>query len=328
MRHERKARVGETYRFIWESPDPVASTPELSLYEAGSATPDALATSLATAQIHADEAVTAYNADGKRLTVPAITVAGSRGAAGRYGRAWLISEEAGTIPVHVATITDGEVTLAERLPRRFTGSSTLHWATWTVELNAALTASYKRNWRWVVDYTAQLGADIFASGDKSQQGLFHVVHNPFDTGLSSHLLVDMLPQVIPLNRSGAQGFEPQIELSEEILISRIRAHIVASGGSGTEDQLMGEQFTRIHALLAAADIVEHAEPDQARSHRAKAFSLIEERLQNVAWIDADNDGIIDDGETDRPVRIARTTGWRRSADTVDRTRLFTSRRVY
>lgn len=319
---DKKARIGDVYRFIWRGPQPVeGAAPILNLYEPGSSTPHASSPQNLVA-IHADAAISSVDADLKRLTATGIAVATSRGASGRYGAAWLISEEGGTFPVHVAKIEDDLVTLSTRLPRMVGGSSALRWATWTVELDVTVTAAVQRGWRWVVEYAATTGADIFASGVKRDEGLLHVVHQPFESGLDSGQLIDWFPQVIPLSRSGTQDFSSQIEFSEEVMISKIRSAIV---GKGNEDLLSGPQFRRAHALFTLADIIEHAEPDQARSSRAKAYSLLEERLQNVTWFDEDGDGVVDEGELDRTMRRTAAAGF--SSPYLGRPRAFSSERI-
>lgn len=312
MKVERKARVSEIYRFIWVSPRPVVGTPQLKLYEPGSATAH-VSTPLNLVELRADETITAILDDMKRLTAPAATVLGSRGAAGKYGAARLITPGGGVFRVHVATVADGEITLSERVPRQLPATaiagSRLHWSTWTVELDAAITAAAVRDWRWQVVYEAFTGDDIFTSGTQIDSGLLHVVYNPFDTGLTSEMLVGWFPQAIPLQRAGAQDFSEAIELAEEMLISKIRAYAAKNDGTGTEDQLEGSDFRRIHALFACADLIEHAEPDQARSHRAKAFALLEERLMNVSWLDSNNDGVVDPGESNRIARAPAYGGF-------------------
>ena len=311
-RVERKARVGQTYRFIWVAPAPVEGTPVLRLFEPGSSTAHA-SSPQNLVELRTEVEVTAIDADLVRLTAPTITVAGSRGAAGKYGRAFFIAPGGGYFPVHVSIIADGEITLAEDLNRHLEGSTIsgakLRWATYTVELDAAITAAAARGWRWQVEFTAYTGDDIFASPAQSDSGLLHVVHNPFDTGLTSTQLMDWFPQAIPLRRAGAQDFSAAIELAEEMLIARIRAHVAKNDGTGNEDQLEGSDFRRIHALFACADLIEHDEPEQARTHRAKAFSLFDERMMNTSWYDEDNDGVVDDGETDRQPRRSVPAGW-------------------
>jgi len=329
---ERKARVGADYMFIWVAPRAVSLVaslaPQLTLYEPGESTPFA-GFPLSLVQLRADEAITSINDDLKRLVAPGSTVLGSRGAAGKYGAARLITEGGGVFPVHVSTIADGEITLSERIPRQLPASSVsgsqLSWSTWTAALPSAVTAEQLRGWRWRVVYDPHVGDDIFSPASQTDSGLLHVVHNPFDTGLTHEQLVEWFPQVTPLARSGSQDFSPAMELSFEMLVSKIRSSVVGGQSAGNEDRLEGSDFRRIHALFTCADLIEHAEPDQARSHRAKAYALLDERMQNLSWVDSDGDGVVDSGETDKPVRRRVAGGFISSYTSVDR--LFSSRRV-
>jgi hypothetical protein len=80
-----------------------------------------------------------------------------------------------------------------------------------------------------------------------------------------------------------------------------------------EDVLPGSQFSRAHAYLTAAAIVDGTSSagadrsDLATYYRARAVESIDQVLALVDWADLDGDGVVDTGETAIGAATGRAT---------------------
>jgi len=299
---DRKARLDEEYVFVWRAPKPLTGTPKLSLH-----LPSGLL-ELDLEAIHATAEISEVSNDQRSLVAPGLIADDAEGAAGRYGRAWLITEEAGAFPVHISNIEDGEVLLAEPLQRRIEGGAQLQWTTWSKLLPEDVTAELRRNIRWDVVYVEIFGDDIFSRPDQVEDGLFHVVLSPFSTGLTVGGLTAAFSELSSYVRSGRQDFAEEIQLTEEMLISRIRAKL--KGEYNEDDIRSGSVFRAAHAHLTAALILEPMEQhfERARSLRARGLALAEEALLSLPWLDKDGDGEPSEGETNQAISSALPCG--------------------
>jgi hypothetical protein len=312
---DRKARVGQTHTFVWESSDALSGAPTLTL----DGTPYVLTA------LRAAVEVTAVAEDLCILTADDIDVDGSKGAAGRYGKAFLVTEDSGVFPVRVAQVGDGTVTLAAPLPREFAGGAMLQWATWYTQLPAGVTAAEVRDLRYDVAFEILQGDDIFAEPGQVETGLFHVVDTPFATGLTHEALLEVFPELRDKQPRGRQDLGPVLGFAEQMLVARLRTLLAPRGL--TEDDLKAAQSLRpAHAHLAASVLLS-SDPARAGVLQARAHELAEEALRAAGWLDEDQDGVVDDGESAAAVTgPARTLPLAWSVGTA--TRQFTWDRVH
>jgi len=289
MAAERKARVGRAHTFVWEAPDALVGAPVLTLS----------GQSIELSPLRAAVAVTETSTDLCTLTAADATLAGSKGTAGRYGRAYLITEGEGVFPVHVAAIDDGEITLAEPLPHAIETEASLQWATWSTVLPQDITATEARNLRFDVAFEIVRGEDIFAEAGQAETGLFHVVDVPFATGLTHEAFLAVFPDLRAMLSRGQTDLGPTLRFAEDMLIGRLRK-LLAPRGLTEDDLKTGQALRPAHAHLVAARIVEAQDQARAESLRAFAWELADEALRAV-WLDEDKDGEASAAEAPAPV---------------------------
>lgn len=300
---ERKARVGAVTRFQVLIPEPLASgsTPTLTFRH-----PSAGDLSPALSPIRAAVAVTAIATDKKTLTTADLAAA-YQGLQDEAGEAFLISPTDGAFPVRVARI-DGDagayttVQLAEPLPRPISmeDGATLQFRLWTAELSGALVAEAQRDIPYTVAYTAQRGAHLPTMPER-EEGLLHVVRQPFSTGLTHSSLLERRPD-LHLSIPGRQtSLAPQIRAAELTLIDELRVQLAAQ--ELYEDDVDGRRLVVAHMLLTEALLTRDREA--AADLRKQAFAALKTALNRI-WADANNDGVVDSGEAARQVTGART----------------------
>lgn len=282
---ERKARVGENTLFRWEAPEPVEAAPTFTVrLPSGSV-------AIAMTSVHASQAVTGVSTDRRVFTAPGLTVAGARGAQGDWGKAWLVTDEDGVIPIKVVRVEADALRVAEPLPRGIAGNGTVYWATWYATLGA-VTGSAVRSVPWDVVYTAQDGLDLPTS-PKRDEGLLHIVRQPFNTGLTTQQLINDFPELGATVNRGMQGYRSAIDLSLAQLVAHVRA--ILQERDLYEDDAHGPTLRHAHAYLAAAVILDRVDPEQADRLREIAKDDIDVALRSI-WVDGDGDGEVDDDE--------------------------------
>jgi len=290
---ETKAQVGANRAWQWLSPQPIApaTTPTLSLSYAGLVAPVAPVL----AALVAPAAYTGIHRDRVTVTLAA-PAAASLGAQGEFGEAWLVTESGGYYPVRIARLAGTTVTLTEPLPRWPEGAGVLQWRRWKTTLTAVdVTGAERRNWTARVSYEASVSTDV-PSWTRTDEGLLHVLRQPFDTGLTHEGLLAYYPTLSLLTPGRQESFAPQIERAERLLVNRLRIILRESALSpATEDECDGSALQAAHALLTASLLYAITDPERAEGMEAVALKRLGDEVASM-WVDSDKDGDVDDGE--------------------------------
>ena len=290
---ERKYIVNTTApKFVWTSPSPLSAVPEISF--AGGASEDMYALG-ATGDAGAHQsAITAINARDKRIITLAEDNEWPLSVSGATGDAWLVSPSDGSFSVRVVSISTDRltVTLAEPLTRAINvNDAYLEVATWVVEMPVEIVSALARDVPWSVSYSPN--PDLF--GKKRELGLLHVVHQPFDTGVTSEGLSAHLRQKNSAPRT-EQGWETQLQESEEELILFIRGELSAKGLY--EDDIPAPQTLRLaHLAFAEALITEAEDMEKAALIRERGRGLAKDALKRI-WVDSNQNGEPDEGSSE------------------------------
>jgi len=303
---ESKAQLGADRLWWWLSPAPISSgtTPALALDHSDVATVAPIMVAIA------DEGnVSSIDRDRVSLTLSA-PIAAIIGSIGGYGEAWYVTATDGYFPVHVARINGTAVTLANPLPRGVEGAGTLQFRRWHTTLKASeVTGTARRNWTTRVSYVAVAGAGL-PTWVSTDEGLLHVVRQPFDTALDTDALLGWFPDLALLAPGRQQDFAEQIDRASSVLVSRLRLRLRESANpSATEDECDGSALQQAHAALTAAVIYQLRDAELAAQLREVALDALDLEVAAM-WVDADKDGTVDDGEN--------------PADTANATTLYTS----
>ena len=164
--------------------------------------------------------------------------------------------------------------------------------------SADLGAATARNLLWTVTYHPYFGADL-PTTRALDQGLLDVVRAPFATGLDDARLFAYAPGLSSAVPQTQQSWEPQRAVAEDELVAMIRERLAADD---CEDDLLGEQFRRCHALLTAAVILDglaaqgYDRAELAAAFRERAVACVEQAFKRLTWFDDDRDGAVDEGE--------------------------------
>lgn len=287
--------IDRAYTFRWHPhrlPDPNAPAPNLVIRAAGVTHTVALAKDGAAA-------ITGIP-DRFRLSAPASSSAVLAGLVGAPGGSWYLYLKGwGQLPVEVSHFDDTakEYILAEPLPHGIPADATgsLNHNTWTAVIPAASFASIDRagyyEIEWSTDYDTS-GSNI--DGDSfTDRGRVRVVKNPFETGLTARSLKTLIPQleaVRPGNRDGWQELIDSIDI-----IGAVESRLPSTNFA---DQLLGEQFRRVHALLVAAHLAELGYITNADAVRMRelADQELDRQARKLHWLDKDDDETVDDAE--------------------------------
>lgn len=301
---EVKARVGGTAeRFWWLAPTPVTGTPVFTIRASGGDVTPTLSV------LRAPITITAVGNDRKTLTASTSISGVYQGAQGpQFGEAFLVAGADGTHSVMVREMTGTTVILADVLAAPISTSETitLNWALYGATLPTSLTASRQINIPWTVEYQQLWGLDI-SGYTKREEGLLHIVRQPFTTGLTSREISSAYPGLAQRMPRRQGDWTPQIEASEVELVVRLRMDLQQRGL--TEDDVSGHRFRLAHAHLAAACIYDETTPDKAGAIRDRILGpfnaetgyrtggMVSDILRSI-WTDADRDGAIDTDEVD------------------------------
>lgn len=287
-------KTASSHHFRWVAPEPVAATPTLAVSAGGQgyAGLDALAV------VAGPGVIDTLSADRRVLTLTEAVAGDTTRAAGEeWGAAFVVTPAGGVFPVRVAEVVSStSIRLADPLPRTVDPESgSLQWATyWTTLGSANVTASARRDVTWTITYRPLFAGS--ADGEASietESGRIVIADRPFSTGLTDARLRAAYSDLASTTPGRDNSRADIIAAAEAELILELLPHIRPRGL--WPDDISGVAFRPAHAALAAAMIVERAEPDRAEKLRERALSLIEKGLL-ATWADLDADGVLDLGE--------------------------------
>ena len=301
----RKLMTGQNHLFEWNAPSPLNGTPSITFKVAADVT-----TNLTHSR--ADISVTAIDNDRRTLTIA------SSDSLERdqvfaflktYGDTWY--------SIKIVRIVGTTAILAEPLPREIdlSSSATIEFAMWYITASSANVTAVNGTFQYLVSYTADLGQNNLSKLDK---GVIKVTPRPFDTGLDHDAFVNRfapLADMIPRRQS---DFAPQIKASLDELSLMLRDRL--SPSNVTEDEIFNaESFQLCHAYCTAARIYEmNLQLDASDAMRARCIELMDLALRSVD-LDLDGDGVIDDGEIDLEKQGGKSTDFRASWKSYNKT---------
>ena len=222
---------------------------------------------------------------------------GSTGTGGWYMHA----AGFGQFPIRISHFDDAsnELILSEALPVGIptTATGTVYHNVWRCVVSSdTLGASVDRAGYYKIDY--QVDDDPSAANTlvrlRSERGRVRVVRSRFETGLTSYDLITLVPQLEATRPAAREGWQPYIDRYD--IIGDIEAALPSSRFA---DMALGEQFKRAHALAVAASLAEigYAPNVDAEKMRAAAEAELRRQLSRIHWLDLDDDGLIDSGES-------------------------------
>ena len=313
---ERKYAAGVAGLFEWVAPDPLSAAPVLTVHMvAGDVAIGAMTV------VSSPLTVTAVSGSDRR-TLTTTEAAPDAGLPTRYGDAWLMTEEEGAIPVTVASLSALQVVLTEPLPRDVTldATASLVWQTYTAALPlASVTTAVARDVRWSIAYVPSWGGDAPTSGATVATGLLHVVHQPFATRVTHQDMAAHMRTIGGMVPRNQQDLGPQIRMGEEELILWLRSQLAEL--DLTEDDVPAPQSLRMaHLYFSAACYHDLTDQEKATALRERAIGLATMATKRI-WVDANQDGEMDDGEQDKKLTGGRSADVSHSAKgtTVSRT---------
>lgn len=288
-------------QFWWRptEPDVYASAASLTIaWAAGSQT--------YTLTARTSDTVASVSADRTRLTI------GEWGTDGRLSTfpngqpraAWLMTGGEVQCPVQVTRLVSGDadggvVELSAPLPLAFSGDAALIWLDQSASISSAHVPATPQRVAWTVTYTPVRNGATLA--DVIDRGVLDVVRAPFATGLTHARFVELSPMLGPFLPSGQASWAPQIALALRSLIGRLQKRLVAGQ---TVDLLAGEQFETAHGYELELHILRGRRAvgmasDQAVTDAEATVTAELDRIWagGLDWLDADDNGVINAGET-------------------------------
>lgn len=295
-----KARTGVDTVFTFRAPRPPASEPTVSV------TLDSGVVNVgATTAMWTTPTVSSVNsADRTQLNLGA-AVNDAKGLAADYGHAWLVSDESSPVEVRVLRFIGGSspvAHIAEPLPLGHTGAGSLVPAWYSVTLTAAaVTGTAQRDALLSVSWTEGSGTDSPAFTHVAEHDL-HIVRMPFATGVTEADILRIDSGLAASAPHRDTNSRDAIDAALEEVIMRLREDLAER--ELWEDDVPRQHrgaLARCHAHLAAATILDPFDPEGAQRHRDKVWGVDGGRgLWHAAlrriFIDADADGVVDDGE--------------------------------
>lgn len=307
----RRYTAGETANFIWTPPaaDGYASAANVVVaFASGDVT--------ASLSARAADTITAISSDRRRITIE--TDDGTPGLDGLVPVPAFVEDGLGAqVPVRVLRAVSetapggvGDpytvvVELSEPLPHDVSMLGSLRWQVWSASV--AMPSTKQGPVRWRVSWSGTIGGQA-APDTMVDDGVLYVVRAPFSTGLDSQTLIASSPVLLSRMPAGQSSWAPQIALALDTLVTRINARLL--DGKSVND-LTGGQFRNAHAMETRLFVLQGLA--EAGLGRADAMDAVERALTQeldrifgagVAWLDADGDGVVDDGETNtQPGRV-------------------------
>lgn len=299
---ERKARQGVNYRFWTWLPKPVKATTAVTL-AVRAPTPFTSAMT----RVGLTATVTSISSDRRTLTLsaPALALNGAVGEKGGYA---FIRPDSG--PSYQVQIVDqptlSTLSLAEPLPQAaIITSATLSWEVYQVDVTlATATAVVKRNIPYTITWTSNLGSGVPDETER-EEGLLHVVRQPFQTGLTQRELLMIAASLGYQMPQRQESWQPQIDAGLRQLVRWIRKSMpLASLSTVGEDGYNGAAFMDVHAYLVISMILSDQvadgmdKSDARDDYRSQAEAMFKDIMEAPPWLDIDGDGVVDPGEAD------------------------------
>ena len=278
----RKAVLNQPHHFVYDPPRPISAGATLTVkFSAGDFS------SIFT-QSRADVFVSAIANDRRTLTLTAsVNTALERDEV----RAFLRTSSDTYYAVKLSRLGGTTAILAEPLPREIdlASNATLNCAMHYVDI-PQVNMSTAETVPYIIAYEDEVG------GKHVETGVFKVCSRPFDTGLNHDELVAQFANLADMVPRRQSDFRPQIKAALDEMALMIRDHVVTD--NVTEDEVFNQQaFKLAHAFCAAARIYEmNLQLEVADSMRQRCRELTDSALRTIT-LDLDNDGVIDDGES-------------------------------
>jgi len=287
----RKLTTGQDHSFEWNSPTPLSATPSITFKVSSDIT-----TNLTHSR--ADISVTAIANDRRTLTIAT-------------------SDSLERDQVFAFLKTNGDTWYSIKIVRIVgtTASATIEFAMWYVTASSTNVTATSGTFQYLISYSSDRGQNNVSKLDK---GVIKVTPRPFNTSLDHDSFVNRfapLADMIPRRQS---DFAPQIKASLDELSLMLRDRL--SSSNVTEDEIFNaEAFELCHAYCTAARIYEmNLQLDVADVMRTRCLELMDLALRSVD-LDLDGDGVIDSGEIDLEKQGGKSTDFRASWKSYNKT---------
>ena len=289
----RKAQQGKDYNFIWQAPNPIYSTPEITFHlESGNVT---------SSLTQGRASLTATDIDKDRRT---LTLSTSASALKMYqSDAFLLTDADQFFAIKIVRIVGTQLILADPLPRdiSFTVGSTIQFACWLYTASSATITANKATIPYSVDYQNNVGGSYI---NQVEKGTLKIIPRPFNTGLDHNKLCSIFPHIADLASRRSNGFDEQINSSLDELALFVRDLIVPENAD--EDDIHNtHDLLQAHAYLAIARVHElNGNIDLSEKMRARGIQLADLTMKTIS-IDLNNDGKAQDDELNQRIGIAK-----------------------
>ena len=301
----RKAITSKDYTFEWNSPAPISGTPSITIQASSTVT-------ASMTQSRADITVSAIANDRRTLTISSST-----SLERDQVNAFLKTDGDTYYSVKVVRIVSTTAVLAEPLPREIDLSSTasLEFAMWYYTASSSDVTSTSGTYTYEIDYTVDQGQ---LTQNKTERSIIKVTPRPFNTGLDHDVLVGRFSPLADLIPRRQSDFRPQIKAALDELSLMLRDRL--SPSSVTEDEIFNaSSFLLCHAYCTASLIYEmNLQLDAASAMRDRCIELLDVALRSID-LDLDGDGVIDDGEIDLEKTGGKSTDFRASWQSYNKT---------
>ena len=288
---ELKFRQGVDQTFEWTAPCAVEGTPEVTFTLSGSTVTGSMSS------VHSGS-ITAIDVERDRRKLTIVEDTDTAGLQRRYGDAWITTDTDGAYPVKITKISGSVLTLADHLPGDIsltpTNSGSIHFSSFYFVLpSGSVTAEVQRDIIWTVEYDSFYGTDTPDIDNLREEGLLHVVNQPFDTGLTHNKLVSSLPYLGGTLPSKQSDYSPQIQMAFNEMILHVRRDL---GPTYTEDNIPASTlFLPAHISFTQAIIDDSTNPDAADRFREQAKDRLRMAMEKF-WLDINADNVVDEGE--------------------------------
>jgi hypothetical protein len=301
----RKAITGQDHMFEWNAPSPINGTPSITFKVSSDVTSNLN-------QSRANISVSAIGNDRRTLTI-----ASSDSLERDQVFAFLRTDGDAWYSIKIVRIVGTTAILADPLPREIdlSTSATIEFAMWYVTASSTNVTATSGTFQYLISYTSDLGQNNLSNLDK---GVIKVTPRPFDTGLDHDSFVNRFAPLADMVPRRQSDFRPQIKASLDELSLMLRDRLGSS--NVTEDEIFNaEAFELCHAYCTAARIYEmNLQLDAADAMRARCIELMDLALRSVD-LDLDGDGVIDEGELDLEKNGGKSTDFRASWRTYNKT---------